>query len=146
MRTKSVFVPTLSTLSSSAATFLLRNYLIPFETSSSVKFSSSPAVQSKLSLFSCPVSIILNSSLHSTIELCNYRNRNFPKTRNKFSFYAKWHSDRLLCEALHFVILAIKSAKLAAVFTSLVKSGFIFICSLNHSFVLCNRQISLCCF
>ena len=143
MRTKSVFAPTLSTLSSSAATFLLRNYLIPSETSSSVKFSSSPTVQSKLSLLSCSVSIILNSSLHSAIELCNYRYWNFPKTRNKFSFYAKWHSGRLLCEALHFVILAIKSAKLAAVFTSLVKSGLIFICSLNRSFVSFTRQISL---
>ena len=30
------------------------------------------------------------------IELCNYRIWNFPKTRNKFFFYAKCHFDGLL--------------------------------------------------
>ena len=51
-------------------TFLLRNPLILFVTSSPVNFSSSPTVQCKLSLLSCFVSIASNSSLHNSALHC----------------------------------------------------------------------------
>ena len=139
MHTKLVFVPTLLTLTSSDTTFLLRNSLIPFVTSSPANFSSSPAVQCKLSLLYCSVSIASNSSLQNSglncaiIEFGTFR----KQETNSFSMPSGTLMD--CCKTLHFVVSqsssGVKSAKFKTVFTPLVRPGFIFkksfICTLH---------------
>ena len=138
MHTKSVFVPTLLKLTSSDTIFLLRNSLIPFVTSSPVNSSISPALQCKLSLLSCAVSIASNSSLHNSAMNCEITE--FGIFRRQETNYFSMPSGTLMgcCKNLHFVMSQssseVKSAKSKTVFTRLIRPGFIFkksfICSL----------------
>ena len=130
MHTKSVFVPTLLTLTSSGTTFLLNNSMIPFVTSSPLNFSSSPVVQFKLSLLSCSVSIVSNSSLYNSALICAITEFGiFQKQEiNSFSMPSGTLMD--CCKILDFVISQssseVKSAKFKTVFTRLVRPRFIF--------------------
>ena len=130
MYTKSVFVPTLLTLTSYDTTFLLRNSLITFVTSSPVNFSSSAAVQCKLSFLSYSVSIASNSSMHNSALNCAITE--FRIFRKQEINYFSMPSGTLMecCKLLHFVMSqsssGVKSAKFRTVFTRLVRPEFIF--------------------
>ena len=134
MHTKSVFVPTLLTLSSSDATFYLRNSLIPFVT-------CSPAVQCRLSLLSCSVSIASNSSLHNSALNCAITEFGIFRKQeiNSFSMPSSTLID--CCKILHFVMSqsssGVKSAnsKLFSHVSSGLDSSL-----KNHPFVLCTRD------
>ena len=135
MHTKSVFVPTLLTLSSSDATFYLRNSLIPFVT-------CSPAVQCRLSLLSCSVSIASNSSLHNSALNCAITEFGIFRKQEINSFSMPSGTLMDCFKILHFMmsqnVSEVKSAKFNTVFTRLFRPGL----SLkNHSFVLCILQI-----
>ena len=104
VHTKSVFVATLLALTSSDTTFLLRNSLIPFITSSPVNFSSLLAVKFKLSLLSCSVSIASNSSLHNSALNCAITGFGIFRKQEINSF--SMPSDTLMdcCKILHFLM------------------------------------------
>ena len=128
MHTKSVFVPTLLTLTSSDTTFLLRNSLIPFVTSSPVIFSSSPAVQFKLSLLSCSVSIASSGSLHNFALNCAITEFQIFRKQEINSFTMPSGTLMECYKILHFVMSQSSSgakwAKFKIIYTSLVRPWF----------------------